>query len=66
MAYMELTTTVARTVWLFDMKLAGWLGEGLPDAVEWGRSRSGEYQLEDVFVSRKTGPLVEFVKRRGE
>jgi cytochrome P450 len=66
MAYMELMMTVGRTVWLFDMKLAGRLGEGLPDAMEWGRNRSGEYQLKDVFVSRKTGPLVEFVKRRGE
>jgi cytochrome P450 len=66
MAYMELMTTVARTVWLFDMKLAGSLGEGLPDAAEWGRERPGEYQLEDVFVSRKTGPLVEFMKRAGE
>jgi cytochrome P450 len=63
MAYMELLTTVARTVWLFDMKLAGRLGEGLPDGTEWGRDRKGEYQLEDVFVSRKEGPLVEFVKR---
>lgn len=66
MAYMELMTTLARTVWLFNMKLAGWLGEGLPDAMEWGRERPGEYQLDDVFVSRKTGPLVEFVKRQEE
>jgi hypothetical protein len=58
-------TTVARTIWLFDMKLAGWLGEGLPDALEWGRNRKEEYQLKDAFVSRKEGPLVEFV-RRGE
>jgi cytochrome P450 len=65
MAYIELMTTVARTVWLFDMKLAGWLGEGLLDATERGRDRKGEYQLEDVFVSRKEGPLVEFL-RRGE
>jgi len=63
MAYMELMTTVARTVWLFDIKLAGLLGEGLPDAIEWGRDRKGEYQLKDVFVSRKEGPLVEFVRR---
>lgn len=63
MAYIELMTTVARTVWLFDMKLAGWLGEEPPDATEWGRDRKGEYQLEDVFVSRKEGPLVEFLRR---
>lgn len=65
MAYMELMATVARTVWLFDMKLAGRLGEGLRNAMELGRDRKEEYQLEDVFVSRKEGPLVELV-RRGE
>lgn len=60
MAYMELLTAVARTVWLYDMRVVGSLGEG----VRLGKGAGPqEYQLEDVFVSRKDGPMVEFVRR---
>lgn len=61
MAYMELRATIARTVFLYDMRLASGsnLGEGRPD-LEWGRQRVGEYQLKDTFTSLRDGPLVEF------
>jgi cytochrome P450 len=69
MAYNELTTSLARLLWLFDMRLAtereggGPLGEGR-EGLEWGRQRKGEYQLRDSFTSLKDGPVVVFRKRR--
>lgn len=64
MAYAELTTTLARTVYLYDMRLAPktHLGEGSPD-LEFGRHRPMEFQLKDTFTSAKDGPLVEFRER---
>lgn len=61
MAYMELRTTLARTLFLYDMRLAPGttLGEGGPD-LERGRQRAGEYQLKDTFTSMRDGPMVEF------
>jgi cytochrome P450 len=63
MAYLELTTALARTVYSFDLKLASTLGGGSPIG-GWGRRRSTEYQLEDTFTSRKDGPMVEFKYRK--
>jgi hypothetical protein len=60
---MELMATLARALFLFDFGLAGDLGEGKRGR-GWGRERRGEYQLEDVFVSWKDGPLLEFWRRR--
>ncbi|MCJ1266174.1 hypothetical protein MMC22_006056 [Lobaria immixta] len=64
MAYMELRTTIARTLFMYDMRLASGttLGEGRPD-LERGRQRVGEYQLKDTFTSMKDGPMVEFRMR---
>lgn len=61
MAYAELTMSLARIVYLYDMRLApgSHLGEGSPDA-ELGRNRPLEFQLQDTFTSAKDGPLVEF------
>jgi cytochrome P450 len=39
MAYMELMTAVARAVWLYDLRLAGWLGEGWRGVGRGGRER---------------------------
>jgi len=61
MAYAELTMTLARVLYLYDMRLApgSRLGEGSVDAGS-GRRRGVEFQLEDIFTAEKDGPLVEF------
>lgn len=64
LAYAEMTTTLARTLFLYDMRKAVGVadpGEGRPD-LEWGRHRTSEFQLVDTFTSAKTGPMVEFKK----
>lgn len=65
MAMKELMVTIARVVWLYDMRLApgqercgcGGPGKG------YGRHRASEFQLTDMFVSKTDGPLVEFRAR---
>ncbi len=66
LAYNELMTSLARTVFMYDMKLADGIrvGEGSPK-LEWGRQRKGEYQLRDSFTSLKDGPFVQFRLRSG-
>jgi cytochrome P450 len=63
MAYLELSLALGRLIWTYDMRLAsgdaGKLGEGRP-GMGMGREREDEFQLEDIFVSEKTGPMVEF------
>jgi cytochrome P450 len=64
MAYAEMTTTLARTIFLYDMRKAVGVedpGEGRPGR-GWGRHRASEFQLVDTFTSAKTGPMVEFRK----
>ncbi|KAH7322822.1 putative cytochrome P450 monooxygenase [Stachybotrys elegans] len=64
MAYAEMMTTLARTLFLYDMRKAVGVedpGEGRP-GLGWGRHRASEFQLVDTFTSAKTGPLVEFRK----
>lgn len=64
LAYAELMTSLARTVFMYDMKLAEGtsVGEGDP-GLEWGRQRREEYQLRDSFTSLKDGPYVRFRER---
>lgn len=64
LAYTELTTALARMLWLYDIRLAPGtsMGEGNPD-LEYGRRRETEYQLTDCFTSKKNGPMVEFRER---
>lgn len=62
LAYHEMMTTLARTIYLFDMRKAVGIkdpGEGSPQLV-WGRHRESEYQLIDTFTSAKAGAMVEF------
>lgn len=61
LAYTELSTTLARTLWLFELRLApgSRRGEG-NRCLEWGRQRETEFQLRDCFTSQKDGPMVEF------
>ena len=63
-AYVELMTSLARAVFMYEMRLAPGItvGEGNP-ALEWGRQRKNEFQLQDSFSSMKDGPYVEFRAR---
>lgn len=63
-AYVELMTSLARVVFMYEMRIAeGYsVGEGSED-MEVGRRRKEEYQLRDSFTSMKDGPYVEFRAR---
>ncbi|KAJ2956548.1 hypothetical protein NQ176_g11312 [Zarea fungicola] len=59
-----MTTTLARTIYMYDMRKAVGVedpSEGRAGA-EWGRHRPSEFQLVDIFTSAKKGPIVEFKK----
>ncbi|PVH83179.1 cytochrome P450 [Cadophora sp. DSE1049] len=61
LAYMEMMILLARMLLLFDVKAVGSVGEGgKGEGV--GRERKGEYQVRDIFVCKKEGPVVEFTK----
>ncbi|KAG5947962.1 hypothetical protein E4U53_006355 [Claviceps sorghi] len=64
LAYAEMTTTLARTIYLYDLRKAQTGGVVDPaeghSSLEWGRHRESEFQLIDTFTSAKKGPLVEF------
>ncbi|ORX95259.1 cytochrome P450 [Clohesyomyces aquaticus] len=64
LAYAELSVTIARVLFLFDMRLAPGtsLGGGSKD-LEVGRTRPSEYQIEDRFASMKDGPVLQFRAR---
>jgi cytochrome P450 len=64
LAYVELSVTLARVLFVFDMRLTPGtsVGEGRPD-LELGRRRTMEFQLKDTFTSLKDGPVVQFRKR---
>lgn len=67
LAYAEMTTTLGRLLWLYDVRRAVGVAdpaEGRPGA-EWGRDRKGEMQLVDTFTSWKQGVMVDFKKRSG-
>ncbi|PHH75925.1 hypothetical protein CDD82_4216 [Ophiocordyceps australis] len=62
LAYVEMTTALARTLFLYDIRKAVGVmdpSEGRPE-LEWGRHREGEFQLVDTFTSAKKGPVIEF------
>ncbi|RSM20901.1 hypothetical protein CDV31_000272 [Fusarium ambrosium] len=64
LAYVEMTNTLARTIYLYDMRKAIGIvdpAEGNPNN-EWGRHRVTEMQLVDIFTSAKNGPMIEFRK----
>jgi cytochrome P450 len=55
LAYTELTLVLARILWEFDVRLQ-------PGSVL-GQSLDGTYDYEDVFISKKVGPMVQFRSR---
>ncbi|KAM3565576.1 hypothetical protein MY1884_000109 [Beauveria asiatica] len=68
LAYAEMTTTLARTIYTYDMRKAVGVADPSEGRVgnEWGRHRPGEFQLVDTFTSAKKGPVVEFKKVNDE
>ncbi|KAG7104331.1 Cytochrome monooxygenase AKT7 like protein [Verticillium longisporum] len=65
LAYVEMMVTLARTLYLYDLRKAVGVvdpGEGSPD-FEYGRHRVSEFQLSDTFTSVKDGCLVEYRRR---
>jgi cytochrome P450 len=64
MAYLELSVTLARVLWEFDVRLVPGtsVGEG-HSGMDVGRERSDEYQLKDTFTSVKDGPILQFRRR---
>lgn len=68
LAYAEMTTTLARMLWLYDVRKAKGVvdpAEGGKAGAEWGRHRSDEMQLVDTFTSWKEGVMVDFRRREG-
>jgi cytochrome P450 len=62
LAYLEMTTTLARLLYTYDIRRAVGVndpGEGV-EGRELGREKPGEYQLRDIFTSLKDGPMIEF------
>lgn len=65
LAYVEMSTTLARTLFLYDVRRAVGVADKAEGVVgaEWGRDRPGEMQLIDTFTSWKEGVMVDFRKR---
>lgn len=65
-AYLEISLTVAKTIWYFDFDKApgkaGDLRSGRRDAAT-GRDRPDEYQLYDSFMADQEGPNLSFRPR---
>ncbi|KAL5375433.1 hypothetical protein DPSP01_011240 [Paraphaeosphaeria sporulosa] len=64
LAYQEVLLVIARTLWLFDMRLerGSTLGEGSVKLGP-GRERREEFQTWDRFVSMHQGPMLQFRRR---
>ncbi|KAF2032790.1 benzoate 4-monooxygenase cytochrome P450 [Setomelanomma holmii] len=65
MAMKQLCLIVGRTLWRYDVRKAAGetVGEGHPK-LGWRRSNRNHYQLQDVYVSLREGPIVQFKRRR--
>ncbi|RKL09124.1 hypothetical protein BFJ70_g16719 [Fusarium oxysporum] len=64
LAYLEMSLILARIAYSYEIRpdITSNLGGGNLDAVE-GRRTSDQYQLHDVFVSIRDGPMVQLAKR---
>ncbi|KUJ19544.1 cytochrome P450 monooxygenase-like protein [Mollisia scopiformis] len=64
LAILELQLTIARLLFLVDLKTpkGNSLGGGAPE-LGWGRRDRNQYQVADTYMSQTNGPLVQFSKR---
>lgn len=64
LAYQEISLVMARTLWLYDMRIepGSTLGEGQTSGAA-GRQRKNEFQTFDRFVSMHHGPSLQFKRR---
>ncbi|CAI6058673.1 unnamed protein product [Clonostachys chloroleuca] len=65
LAYLEMSVVIAKLVHQFELRQdpkSDNLGGGSPDNIE-GRREVDQYQLYDIFVSRRFGPVVQFKRR---
>ena len=63
LAMLELLTTMARTLYRFDVRAepGSTLGEGSPELGSGRRDRK-QFQLDDAFVGIRNGPTIQFKK----
>ena len=66
LAYMELSLAITRLLYLYDIraKEGDETGEGGQGRGR-GRIRKGEYQVMDIWVSKRDGLVIEFRAREG-
>ena len=64
LAILELLTTIARTLYRFDVRSepGSTLGEGSPE-LGWGRRDRKQFQVDDAYNSIRNGPMIQFKKR---
>ncbi|KAI3329192.1 cytochrome P450 [Xylariaceae sp. AK1471] len=64
LAYLEMCITIAKTLYRFEVRrdLSSNIGGGSQDARE-GRRVADQYQLYDIFVAARDGPMVHFKRR---
>ncbi|KAL5583797.1 hypothetical protein FOVSG1_015148 [Fusarium oxysporum f. sp. vasinfectum] len=64
LAYLEMSLALAKVVYHFEIRRdnSSNLGGGSPDAIK-GRRTVDQYQLGDIFVANRDGPLVQLAKR---
>ncbi|EEH37250.1 hypothetical protein PAAG_07806 [Paracoccidioides lutzii Pb01] len=67
LAYLELTHALARLLFSYDMRLSPGskgVGAGNPNHKHEGRRRTNEYQLLDIFLVARDGPVAVFRPKR--
>ncbi|KAL7759598.1 hypothetical protein ACKLNR_009688 [Fusarium oxysporum f. sp. zingiberi] len=64
LAYLEMSLALAKIVYHFEIRrdFSSNLGGGSPDAIE-GRHTVDQYQLRDIFVAIRDGPMVQLARR---
>jgi len=65
LAYMEMSVVIAKVLHRFEIRQdaeSGNLGGGSPDMIE-GRRCAEQYQLYEIFVAVRDGPMVQFKRR---
>jgi hypothetical protein len=63
MAYLEISLTLTYLLWHYDIRLKNGDKTGEEGPEKTFGDRLGEYQLNDCFVAKNNGPIVEFRAR---